>query len=101
MTLNITRSAMAQMGYCPSGRLFEASACGVPIVSDEWPGIGSFFMPGEEITLVKTSDDVLAALEQTDRELQDKARRARERTLAKHTGDVRAIEFESAIASVW
>ncbi|XXS00429.1 hypothetical protein WMF44_10025 [Sorangium sp. So ce426] len=26
LTLNVTRGAMAAMGYCPSGRLFEAAA---------------------------------------------------------------------------
>jgi spore maturation protein CgeB len=36
LTLNVTRRAMAEMGYCPSGRLFEAAACGVPIVTDPW-----------------------------------------------------------------
>ena len=35
MTLNVTRRAMADMGYCPSGRLFEAAACGAPLLSDE------------------------------------------------------------------
>src|SRR6185503_17503388 len=29
LTLNITRGPMAEMGYCPSGRLFEAAASGV------------------------------------------------------------------------
>ncbi|MBV9531252.1 MAG: glycosyltransferase, partial [Bradyrhizobium sp.] len=28
LTLNVTRNAMTQMGWCPSGRLFEAAACG-------------------------------------------------------------------------
>src|SRR5262249_34533294 len=43
LTLNVTRGAMAQMGYCPSGRLFEAAACGAPVLSDEWEGIEQFF----------------------------------------------------------
>lgn len=43
LTLNVTRKAMADMGYCPSGRLFEASACRVPILSDNWPGLDLFF----------------------------------------------------------
>jgi spore maturation protein CgeB len=42
LTLNITRQAMAQMGYCPSGRLFEAAACGVPILSDAGKGSKRF-----------------------------------------------------------
>ena len=49
MTLNVTRAAMARMGFCPSGRLFEAAACGTPILSDAWDGLEQFFIPGEEI----------------------------------------------------
>lgn len=36
LTLNVTRRAMVELGYCPSGRLFEAAACGVPVLSDSW-----------------------------------------------------------------
>ena len=43
LTLNVTRAAMARMGYCPSGRLFEAAACGAPILSDAWEGLDAFF----------------------------------------------------------
>src|SRR6185369_8117440 len=49
MTLNITRAAMAEMGFCPSGRLFEAAACGAPILTDTWEGLDQFYTPGEEI----------------------------------------------------
>ncbi|MGE0527382.1 MAG: glycosyltransferase, partial [Bdellovibrionales bacterium] len=49
LTLNITREAMAHNGYCPSGRLFEAAACGAPILSDYWEGLDLFFEPGREI----------------------------------------------------
>ena len=36
-------------GLLPSGRLFEAAACGVPILSDWWDGLEEFFEPGREI----------------------------------------------------
>ena len=49
LTLNVTRHAMAQSGYCPSGRLFEAAACGTPMITDYWAGLERFFQPGEEI----------------------------------------------------
>ena len=45
LTLNVTREAMAEFGYCPSGRLFEAAACGVPILSDSWAGLPSSLSP--------------------------------------------------------
>src|SRR5205807_2626504 len=48
-TLNVTRPDMVDMGWCPSGRLFEAAACGAAILSDTWEGLDSFFAPGEEI----------------------------------------------------
>ena len=49
LTLNVTRQAMAEMGWCPSGRLFEAAACGAPMLTDAWEGLDAFFEPGREI----------------------------------------------------
>lgn len=89
-TLNITRRAMAQYGYCPSGRLFEAAACGAAILTDWWEGLDAFFTPGEEILRVDTADAVLSALARPDADLQSIGRRARERALAEHTADQRA-----------
>ena len=51
LTLNLTRAEMAACGYCPSGRFFEAAACGTPIVSDWFEGLDTFFRPGEEILI--------------------------------------------------
>lgn len=43
-TLNITRGAMTEYGDCPSGRLFEAAACGVAMLSDWWEGLETFLL---------------------------------------------------------
>jgi spore maturation protein CgeB len=64
-TLNITRAAMVRAGWSPSVRLFEAAACGVPIVSDWWEGLDSFFQPGREILVVRSAEDVLDAIRRT------------------------------------
>jgi spore maturation protein CgeB/dTDP-glucose pyrophosphorylase len=96
LTLNITRGAMAEMGYCPSGRLFEAAACGVPIVTDAWEGLEDFFEPGKEIILARTPEDVMKAVELPPEELGRLSRAARERALECHTSDVRARELEQA-----
>jgi spore maturation protein CgeB len=90
LALNLTRDAMARAGYCPSGRLFEAAACGTPIVSDWFAGLDEFFTPNQEILIAHNSADVLNALDTSDEELSRIATRARERTLAEHTGDHRA-----------
>lgn len=94
MTLNVTRRAMADMGFCPSGRLFEAAACGAPILSDWWVGLDQFFEPGREILIAHQTEDALAALELSDAELRRIAEAARERTLAEHTAAHRARELE-------
>lgn len=93
LTLNVTRAAMAARGFCPSGRLFEAAACRVPIVSDAWEGLERFFDPNDEIVLAHTTDDVEGAVALGDEELACIARRARERTLAEHTSHHRAVEL--------
>jgi spore maturation protein CgeB len=93
LTLNVTRRAMAEMGWCPSGRLFEAAACGAPLLSDTWEGLEDFFEPTEEIVPARDEHDVLAALEMEDQELTRIARRARERTLAQHSSATRASEL--------
>ena len=97
MTLNVTRAAMARMGYCPSGRLFEAAAGGAAILSDAWAGLDSFFAPGTEILIAHDTEDAIAALQTSDGELARLRRRARERTLAEHTADRRAAELEALL----
>ncbi len=92
-TLNITRKEMADSGHCPSGRFFEAAACGTPILTDWWEGLDAFFDPHDEVCLVRAAEDVLSHLSLSDAELGAKAERARCRTLAKHTGDQRAAEL--------
>jgi len=95
-TLNLTREEMARSGYCPSGRFFEASACGTPLLTDEWDGLESFFDTREEVLVVRSTDDVVRALEFTDADLARMAARARERTLDQHTGRQRASELLAA-----
>jgi spore maturation protein CgeB len=96
-TLNVTRAAMARMGWCPSGRLFEAAACGCPVISDAWEGLDAFFVPGEEIVIARETEDVVRAMQMTDAERDAIARRARERTLDEHTSARRAAELESLL----
>ncbi|MBE7220675.1 MAG: glycosyltransferase [Caulobacteraceae bacterium] len=100
MTLNVTRAAMAAMGYCPSGRLFEAAACGTALLSDSWEGLDAFFVPGREILVADDTPGALAALDLSDAEVAGIARAGRERVLADHTSDRRAADFEAAVAGL-
>lgn len=90
---------MAEMGYCPSGRLFEAAACGSAILSDWWQGLDQFFTPGEEILIADSREDSCRAVLADQSELDRVAKSARERTLACHTADVRAAELNDLLES--
>jgi spore maturation protein CgeB len=100
LTLNLTRDAMAASGFCPSGRFFEAAACGTPIITDWFTGLDSFFEPGVEVLVARQAEDVLEALSRSDVDLMGVARRARERTLEEHTGYQRALAMLSAFEAV-
>lgn len=100
LTVNVTRRAMADMGYCPSGRLFEAAACGTPILSDTWEGLDDFFEPGSEILTADNLHETLQAINLPDGDLKRIGTRARQRVLDCHTSAIRAQDFERAIESV-
>lgn len=96
LTLNVTRAEFAAFGHCPSGRLFEAAACGVPVLTDAWGGLETFFRPGEELLVAETTEDAVAAVTLPREALARIGRRARERALAEHTADARAGELVAA-----
>lgn len=101
-TLNVTRAAMVQAGYSPSVRLFEAAACGRPIISDAWNGLEEFFEPGKEILVAQSPAEVIEFLGG----LPAKAaamigERARQRFLSAHTSRHRAIQLECLVIGKW
>ena len=101
LTLNVTRADMVRAGWSPSVRLFEAAACAVPVVSDRWEGLDSFFVPGEEIFLADGADDVLDILDELDdQNRQAVGDRARRRVVAEHTAAHRARQLEDAVGDL-
>jgi spore maturation protein CgeB len=101
LTLNVTRRHMVQAGYSPSVRLFEAAASGATLISDNWPGLDTFFTPGQQILLPTSSDDVVRYLtEVDDAELQRIGMAAHERVMAEYTSDHRARELEALVQQV-
>jgi spore maturation protein CgeB len=94
-TLNLTRQDMIRAGYSPSVRLFEAAACGVPIISDCWPGLEEIFETGRDILVARDADDTLRHLrDTTEAERLRIASRARRRVMAAHTCFHRAAQLE-------
>jgi spore maturation protein CgeB len=100
-TLNITREDMKKAGYSPSVRLFEAAACGTPIISDYWPGLETLFEPDQEILVSNSADDTLRFLRDISAEKRATiVERARCRILAEHTSSHRAAELERYAATL-
>ncbi len=97
-TLNVTRADMVRAGFSPSVRLFEAAACGSPVISDRWNGIEDVLAPGTEILLADGADDVLRVLLDPDEAARDRqAAAARHRILAAHTAEHRAAQLETML----
>jgi spore maturation protein CgeB len=97
-TLNITRADMIRAGYSPSVRLFEAAACGVPIISDRWDGLDTIFTIGSEILVADSAEDVLQYLRETsEAERRELGARARAKVLSRHTAHHRAVELEGYV----
>lgn len=96
--LNVTRADMRRHGYSPSVRLFEAGACEVPIISDEWPGLAQLFAPGREILIARDTRAVLATLEMPEAARLAIATAGRRRTMAEHTASARAKAFDAFLA---
>ena len=100
-TLNVTRRDMIDAGYSPSVRLFEAAACGTPIITDEWRGLSTIFSPGHEVLIARHARDVLLYLHDlSDGERVTIGERARRRVLQAHTSAHRAMELEQFVAEV-
>lgn len=97
-TLNITRTDMIAAGWSPSVRLFEAASCGVPIISDPWPGLDELFQPGVEILLAETGEEVARLLvDMPDESRLALAAAARQRVLSAHSSAARAVELDGCL----
>ncbi len=96
-TLNVTRADMVAAGWSPSVRLFEAAACGTPIISDFWEGLTELFPADAAIIIARSSEDVIAALCAPEDDRAARAEAARNIVLKAHTGDARARQLAASL----
>ena len=97
MVLNINRASMAEFGFSPPTRIFEVAGAGTCLLCDDWPGIADCFEPDQEILVVRSAEDVVAALRRYglgDRERIGQA--FHERGLLDHTYAQRAAQADYA-----
>lgn len=65
MALNINRESMAQTGFSPPTRVFEAAGAAACLITDAWAGIEQFFQPDREILVARNADDIARLLRET------------------------------------
>jgi spore maturation protein CgeB len=84
--LNVARDSMAEIGFSPATRVFEAAGAGACLITDAWEGIELFLQPGAEVLVARDGKDVaehLAAL--TPERARAIGRAALERIRTEHT----------------
>ncbi|MBB3236597.1 CgeB family protein [Phyllobacterium endophyticum] len=98
--LNISRSSMAENGFSPATRVFEAAGAGACIITDYWEGIELFLKPDEEILVVRDGQDLVDVLSGlTHERAREIGRRALARVLNEHTYEHRAAEADKIFRS--
>jgi spore maturation protein CgeB len=100
-TLNITRADMIAAGHSPSVRLFEAAACGTPVISDWWDGLDEIFAIGKEILVARDGAEALRYLREIPQE-ESRAigEAAMRRVLGEHTASHRAAQLEAYLQEI-
>jgi spore maturation protein CgeB len=97
MVLNINRASMADVGFSPPTRIFEAAGAGACLITDSWSGISEFFAPGQEILVASSAEDVVAHLSsiRPQRAItigqQMRKRALRDHTYAQRSAQVQAV----------
>jgi spore maturation protein CgeB len=96
--LNVARDSMAEVGFSPATRVFEAAGAGACLITDAWEGIGLFLEPDREILVARDGRDVAEILEGlTPERAAAIGAAARRRALADHTYAQRADEVDALL----
>jgi spore maturation protein CgeB len=99
--LNVARTSMADVGWSPATRIFEAAGAGACLITDAWPGLDDFLVPDREVLVAHDGAEVASLLRTLTRE---RARAigeaARARVLTSHTYAVRAKQVEDVLTGV-
>ncbi|MBB4004708.1 glycosyltransferase family protein [Aurantimonas endophytica] len=96
--LNINRASMAETGFSPPTRVFEAAGAGACLITDEWPGIDLFLKPGEEVLVARDGRDVVDLMAGLDDERAARiGRAALARVLKDHTYEQRAVLVDALL----
>ncbi len=98
MVLNINRESMAQVGFSPPTRVFEAAGSGTCLITDRWPGISNFFVEEREILVAESAGEIVRHLQRlTAEDAKQIGNAMRSRALADHTYTQRVHELDNIL----
>ena len=96
--LNISRASMADIGYSPATRVFEAAGAGSCLITDAWVGLELFLQPNDEILVARDGKDMAAHMVAlTPERARTIGEAARRRVLAEHTYAQRGVEVDALL----
>jgi spore maturation protein CgeB len=96
--LNVARDSMANVGFSPATRVFEAAGAAACLITDAWEGIEQFLEPDSEVLVARDGQDVaehVAAL--TPERARAIGQAALARVLAEHTYEKRGAEVDAIL----
>jgi spore maturation protein CgeB len=100
MVLNINRESMADIGFSPPTRVFEAAGAGACLITDSWPGVDQFFALRREILVASSAEGVVRWLRTlSDEDAREVGDAMRARALRDHTYALRARQVDSILSA--
>jgi spore maturation protein CgeB len=101
IVLNVNRDSMAQLGFSPPTRIFEAAGAGACVLTDRWNGIDKFFIPDVEILTAGSAPEIVDHLRRNDyRKAREIGAAMRARALRDHTYANRALEVDRLLVDL-
>jgi spore maturation protein CgeB len=96
--LNVARDSMANVGFSPATRVFEAAGAAACLITDAWEGIEQFLEPNEEVLVARDGQDVADQLRAlTSERARSIGKAALARVLKEHTYAQRAEEADRVL----
>ncbi len=102
LVLNVNRQAMADYGFSPPTRVFEAAGAGACLVTDRWEGVETFLTPDREVLVASSAEQVASLVGSvTAEESRAIGERACRRMLAEHSYRHRGEQLRSFLARLF
>ena len=96
--LNIARDSMADIGFSPATRVFEAAGAAACLITDAWEGIGLFLEPDREVLVARDGRDVAEHVRSlTPQRAREIGAAALRRVLAEHTYAHRGAQVDALL----